>query len=470
MKEYPLLLAGKKIMTSRKITVTNPYNGEPVGRASLADDKIIEQAIDAAGRALPNLKKMAAYELSEVLAEIARAIAETSGEFARIISLESAKPLRFSRGEVARAVQTFRVASEEVRRPPGEVLRIDWTPAGKGKSGMVQYFPVGPVAGISPFNFPLNLAVHKIAPALAARCPIILKPSSSTPLSTLKLAELFESVPLPEGAISILPAPRELGWKLVTDPRIRLISFTGSPAVGWKIKSAAGRKKVLLELGGNAGVIVTESADINDAVGKCITGAFAYSGQVCIHAQRFFVQESVFEAFKQKFIAQASQLKTGDPIDETTDISAMIDLENALRVEDWVNEAVAGGAEILLGGKRDSSYFPPTVLTRTRPQMKVCSMEIFGPVVTLEPYSKIEEAIDAVNFGRYGLQAGVFTNRLDEVKLVFEEIETGGIIINDVPTFRVDHMPYGGIKDSGLGREGVKYAMTEMMEPKILIY
>ncbi|MBU2650811.1 MAG: aldehyde dehydrogenase family protein, partial [Bacteroidetes bacterium] len=346
---------------------------------------------------------------------------------------------------------------------------IDWTPAGTGKEGIVGYFPIGLVAGISPFNFPLNLAVHKIAPAIAAGCPIILKPSSNTPLSTLLLATIIDQTELPKGAVSILPMDRKTGNLMVTDERFKLLSFTGSPEVGWKMKEDAGKKKVILELGGNAGVIVSNSANLEKAVPKCVNGGFAYSGQVCIHTQRIYVQEDVFERFADMFVEQTRKLNAGDPENPETDISVMIDEENAKRVEVWVQEAIDDGAAILCGGKRKAAYFEPTVLTNTRFDMKVCSLEIFGPVVVIEKYRSFQDAVNEINKGRFGLQTGVFTNRIDEMNMAFHDLEVGGVIINDVPTFRVDHMPYGGVKDSGLGREGVKYAMMDMLEPKILV-
>jgi glyceraldehyde-3-phosphate dehydrogenase (NADP+) len=315
----------------------------------------------------------------------------------------------------------------------------------------------------------LNLAVHKIAPAIAAGNPIILKPARSTPLSVLELAKIIHQTGLPSGSVSILPMDRIAGNQLVTDERFKMLSFTGSPQVGWKMKRDAGKKKVILELGGNAGVIITPSADIDLAVSKCLMGGFSYSGQVCIHVQRIFVHETCFDQFTEQFAAKIRTLRQGDPRDPQTDISAMIDEENAIRVEQWVHESVAAGAEILCGGKRDGSIFEPTLITRTRPEMKVCALEIFGPVVTVEKYSDFTDGLNRVNQSTFGLQAGVFTNQLDEMNIAFNELEVGGVIINDVPTFRVDHMPYGGVKESGSGREGVRYAVQEMMEPRLLV-
>jgi glyceraldehyde-3-phosphate dehydrogenase (NADP+) len=315
----------------------------------------------------------------------------------------------------------------------------------------------------------MNLAVHKIAPALASGNPIILKPARSTPLSVLELAEIIDQTDLPKGALSILPMDREAGNQLVTDHRIRMLSFTGSPSVGWKMKQQSGKKKVALELGGNAGVIVSNSADVQDAVEKCVFGGFAYSGQVCIHAQRIYVHNDIFEEFSNQFIQRVEQLKKGDPLNRDTDISVLIDQEDADRVESWVREAVDQGARVLTGGKKEGGFYQPTVLTGTQPSMKVCSLEIFGPVVTLEPFSDFNQAVEEVNNSDYGLQAGVFTNNLKEMNRAFDQLDVGGVIINHVPTFRVDHMPYGGMKDSGFGREGIKYSIREMMEPKLLV-
>ncbi|MBT3747847.1 MAG: aldehyde dehydrogenase family protein [Bacteroidetes bacterium] len=325
------------------------------------------------------------------------------------------------------------------------------------------------ISGISPFNFPLNLAAHKIAPALAAGNPIIIKPSSKTPVSILRLAELVHDDFLPDGAFSVLPMERKLGDKLITDERIKLLSFTGSPAVGWAMKNKAGKKRVLLELGGNAGVYVGDTADVGLAIKRCITGGYAYSGQVCIHVQRIFVHHKVFESFITGFVKGVEGLKVGSPDDPQTDISTMIDEDNAKRVEKWVNDALDQGAELLHGGERSGGYYPPTVLTGTNNKMKVCAEEVFGPVVTVESVESFDQGMDLINDSQYGLQAGVFTNRLDEMDRAFAGLEVGGIIINDMPTFRVDHMPYGGVKNSGFGREGVRYAIQEMTEPRLLV-
>jgi glyceraldehyde-3-phosphate dehydrogenase (NADP+) len=347
---------------------------------------------------------------------------------------------------------------------------MDWTGNGKNKEGIVNYFPIGIVGGIAPFNFPMNLAVHKIAPAIAAGCPILLKPASSTPLSTLALAKIIAQTDLPKGMVSILPMNRKTGNLLVTDERINLLSFTGSPVIGWDLKKQSGKKKVVLELGGNAAVIVSDTADLKATIDKSLVGAFSYSGQICIHAQRFFVHENLFETFKAEFIAKTRQLKRGDPLLKDTDVSDVIDEENAMRIEKWIKEAVKEGATLLCGGKRDGTFVEPTILTGTNSQMSVYAEEVFGPVICLEKYDgTIEDAVKKANDTKFGLQCGVFTNKISELDYSYKHLDVGGVMHNEMPTLRFDQMPYGGIKESGLGREGVKYAIMDMMEPKILV-
>ncbi len=455
--------------TNFPLDVQNPYNNEVFARTFLSGKNELEIAISRAESVLDELKEIPVYQRYEILLQISESLKMERKRLAGILAQESGKPLKYALGEIDRAAQTFLIAAEESRRIPGEFLSIDWVPSGKGKEGWVKYFPLGLIAGIAPFNFPMNLAVHKIAPAIAAGNAIILKPARSTPLSVLELAKIIDNTSLPKGAISILPMDRKAGNQLVTDERFKMLTFTGSPEVGWKMKKDAGRKKVILELGGNAGVIITESADIDLAVQKCLVGGYAYSGQVCIHVQRIYVQDSVFKEFSGRFNKKVRELKFGDPLDPETDISVMIDTENADRVENWIKESVEDGAKILLGGKKQGAYFEPTVLTNTKKEMKVCSLEIFGPVVAVERFSGFQEAIDLVNGSNYGLQAGVFTNLVSEMNSAFNQLEVGGVIINDVPTFRVDHMPYGGVKESGMGREGVKYAIREMLEHRLLV-
>jgi acyl-CoA reductase-like NAD-dependent aldehyde dehydrogenase len=469
MQPHKAYIAGSFRQTKTTVEVRNPYNNDLVGIACLGSKDDLEEAIRGAETAFIHLRSLPSFKRYNILLYIHQRLESEKKRLAEILASEAAKPIKLAVSEIERASATFQIAAEESKRLPKEYLSLDWTPAGVGKEGLVRYFPIGLVAGISPFNFPLNLAVHKIAPAIAAGCPIVLKPSTSTPLSTLELAKIIDETELPAGSVSILPMDRETGNQLVTDARFKLLTFTGSPKVGWKMKEQSGKKKVVLELGGNAGVIVSDSCDPELALRKCLAGGFAYAGQVCIHAQRIYVQDSIFEEFVSRFKALASKLKQGDPLDPATDITSMIDESNARRVESWVNEAVENGARILLGGKREGAFYQPTILTGTQPEMKVCALEVFGPVVVVEPYRDFKKAVDYVNSGQYGLQAGVFTNRINEMNHAFEHLEVGGVIINDVPTFRVDHMPYGGVKDSGMGREGVKYAMMDMMEPRLLV-
>lgn len=469
MDLYKIYLAGSFTETSEKIKVFNSYTNECIAEVCTASQQDLEKAIIAAQSVEKQLAKIPSYQRYEILMHIAELMKTEKNLLAKVLCSEACKPFKLALSEVERAIQTFIVAAEEAKRLPMEYMSVDWTAAGEGKEALVKYFPVGLVAGISPFNFPLNLAVHKIAPAIAAGCPIILKPSSSTPLSTLELAKIIDKTSLPKGSISILPMNRKTGNLLVTDERFKLLTFTGSPEVGWKMKNDAGKKKVVLELGGNAGVIVTQTANREKAVTKCIAGGFAYAGQVCIHTQRIYVHSSIFDDFTNRFIEKTKFLKSGPSENPDTDISALIDEENAKRVESWVAEAVNGGAKLLCGGKREGAFFEPTVLTATKQNMKVCCCEIFGPVVIIEPYDDFKTAVDEINKSRYGLQAGVFTDSITEMDYAFNNIEVGGLMINEVPTFRMDHTPYGGVKDSGLGREGVKYAILDMLEPRLMV-
>ena len=470
MLDIAIYAAGKFVKTEKILEIQNPFSGEIFAKTYLADENLLEETILKAQSVEEELKNMPSWKKYKILMEIARKLEENKEELGKILCLEAAKPLKLALGEIERAIQVFIVAAEESKRYPGEVVQMDWTAAGEGRKGLVEYFPIGLVAGISPFNFPMNLAVHKIAPAIAASCPIILKPSSSTPLSTLKLAEIIDSTELPKGAVSILPMDRTTGNLLVTDERFKLLTFTGSPVVGWKMKAQSGKKKVVLELGGNAGLIISESCDLDLAVKKSVIGAFSYSGQVCIHTQRIFVHDKILNDFLEKFVEATKKLVIGNPENPETEISAMIDESNALRVEEWIMEAVNEGAKLMYGGKRKGALVEPTILMETKAGMKVCCQEVFGPVVIVEPFDDFKTAVAEVNNSEFGLQAGVFTNHLEEVKYAFSNLHVGGVMINDVPTFRVDHTPYGGIKNSGLGREGVKYAMLDMLEPKLLVY
>lgn len=469
MNSYKIYSAGEFVSTKLVLEVRNSYTNKVFATTFIAGKKELENSISKALALQNKLKHLPIFKRYEILMQIAEEIGKNKNHLSNILAQEACKPLKYATGEIERAKQTFIIAAEEAKRLPKEYFSIDWTRSGQNKEGLVKYFPIGLIAGIAPFNFPLNLAAHKIAPAIATGNPIILKPARSTPLSVLELVRIIDNTSLPKGAVSILPMDRESGNQLVTDNRFKMLSFTGSPEVGWKMKNNAGKKKIALELGGNAGVIITKSADIDKAISKCVIGSFAYSGQVCIHVQRIYVEENIFNDFAEKFIETIKKLKIGNPIDINTDISSMIDEENAIRVENWVNEAIADGAKVLCGGNRNGTYYEPTVITNTKQEMKVCKMEIFGPVVTIEKFSKFNNAVNEINNSEYGLQAGVFTNNIKEMNLAFDKLEVGGVMINDIPTFRVDHMPYGGVKNSGFGREGLKYSIYEMMEPKLLI-
>jgi len=469
MEHFLPYLTGNFIQTSHPHTIFNPHTGEPVAQTWLCSEEEIEAAIRLGKEAEPAMASLPAWKRYEVLRFISDELLKNKTWHADLLAREAAKPLRYALAEIERAAQTFLVAAEESKRIHGEVIRLDWTPAGQGKEGIIKKFPVGLIAGISPFNFPLNLAVHKIAPAIASGNPIILKPASSTPLSTLALARIIHQTDLPKGAVSILPASRTAGNILVTDERIKLLSFTGSDTVGWEMKKHCGKKKIVLELGGNAGVIVSSSAEIPSILETCIQGAFAYAGQICIHAQRFFVHTSHYNLFVDSMKQRAEHIRIGAPEDQDTEFSAMIDQPNAQRVENWISEALSEGAELVCGGKRNQNLVYPTILTQTHPSMKVNAEEVFGPVITIEPFDDFSEAVQKINQSKFGLQAGIFTNSMEEMNYAFEHIQAGGIILNNVPTLRFDHMPYGGVKDSGMGREGVKYAMEDMLEIKILV-
>ncbi len=466
---YPIYVGGEFVTTNNILKVKNSFTSENVATTYIAGSNELETAIVKAQLVKKTMKKLPTYIRYEILMEIAKKLTDESERLSLLLAKEACKPLKYSRGEIDRAIQTFIVAAEETKRLPSETMLLDWTPGGKDKEGIIKYFPIGLIAGIVPFNFPMNLAAHKIAPAIASGNCIIIKPARTTPLSTLELAKIIHETALPKGAFSVLPMDREAGQQLVTDERFSMLTFTGSPQVGWKMKSQAGKKKVTLELGGNAGVIVSSSANIDLSVTKCTIGSFAYSGQVCIHVQRIYVHENLFDEFITKFTEIVKKYKIGNPEEADTDISAMIDEENAIRVEDWIIKAVNSGAKIICGGKRTGTVVEPTILTNTNKEMNVCKLEIFGPVVIIEKFKEFTDAVNFINDSEYGLQAGVFTNAIDEMNYAFSEIEVGGVIINDVPTFRVDQMPYGGIKNSGFGREGVKFAIQEMMEPKLLV-
>lgn len=463
------IYAGGEFLQGKPIEIKNPHDGSTVAHTSLATEAIYEQAVKKAQEARAAMKALPAYKRYEILLQIASRLKEERENIGSILARESAKPLKYALAEIDRSIQTFTVAAEEAKRLPKEYISLDWTKPGEGREGLVKYFPAGLVAGISPFNFPLNLAVHKIAPAIAAGCPIVLKPASSTPLSSLFLARIVHETDLPKGAFSILPMDREFGNRLVTDDRFAVLSFTGSPVVGWKMKAQAGKKRTVLELGGNAAVIISDAVELDKIIDKCVNGGFAYQGQVCIHAQRFYVHETLMDVFTGKMTRATAQLRFGAPDSMDTDFSSMIDRENADRITEWTAEAEQAGAELLLKPDQKDNFIRPVIITGAGKGMKVYDEEVFGPVITINPFRKFADAVQMVNDSKFGLQAGIFTDRHSEVETAFNHLETGGVVLNDTPILRLDHMPYGGVKESGLGREGVKYAMLDMLEPRILV-
>jgi glyceraldehyde-3-phosphate dehydrogenase (NADP+) len=462
-------LDGQWLSEGEPVEVLAPYDGRAVGSTFRATPRHLEAAIAAAERAFEVTRKLPSYERQRVLRAVADSITARSEEMAQTLALEAGKPIKSARLEVERAILTFSIAAEESTRIYGEWLPLDLQPATAGRWALVRRFPIGPVASITPFNFPLNLVAHKVAPGMAAGCTVVHKPPPQTPLCSLLLAEMIHAAGWPAGGVNVLPLANADAEPLVTDDRLKMLSFTGSTAVGWELKRKAGKKRVALELGGNAGVIVHHDADLAYAAERCVVGGFSYAGQTCISVQRILVARAVLENFLGEFVPRVKKLRLGDPLDEATDVGPLISEAAARRVEEWAGEAVAEGATLLAGGKRHGAFFEPTVLTGTRPEQRVNCEEIFGPVVTVEPYTEFAEAVHRVNATNYGLQAGLFTRDAKLIQEAYEELQVGGVMVGEVPTFRIDHMPYGGMKDSGLGREGLRYAIEEMTERKLLV-
>jgi glyceraldehyde-3-phosphate dehydrogenase (NADP+) len=463
-----MYLGGKWVDRKDKINVVNPYDSVTIGRVAAASKEDFTKAIDIADKTFSVTRELPSYKREETCKAIAAGLEKNVERFSRMMSLELGKAYKDSRGEVLRAIGVFRAAAEEAKRIGGEILDMDWNAGAEGRMGLVRRFPLGVLAGISPFNFPLNLVAHKIAPAIASGNTIVLKPASKTPIMALMLAELIDKTDHPKGAVSILPGSSKASSPLLEDPRVKLITFTGSSEVGWWIKANSGKKRVVLELGGNAGVAVADDADLEYATGRLIYGGFASAGQSCISVQRIFVHEKVYDKFLTLFKAKVKKLKVGDPIKKDTDIGTMVDAQSVENTLENVRLAVRDGAKILTGGKKKGMVLEPTVLTNVTSKMDVCTKEAFAPLVVVSKYKEFKKVVDEINNSDYGLQAGVFTNRMTDIFYAFKHIDCGGVVINDVPTYRADHQPYGGMKDSGLGREGIRYTIEDMTDIKIL--
>jgi len=467
-KEHKLWINQRCFESDDVRIIKSPFDEKEIARIHFADSEHMKRAVGASAHAFIRTKKLSSYERAKFLERISVGIAQHKEAFSRSIAEAAGKPIRSARVETDRAVNTFAIASEEAKRIPGEILPLDLLPQTKNRWGIVRRFPLGIIAGITPFNFPLNLVAHKVAPALAAGNSFICRPASQVSLTALLLAEIIREIDFIEGAFQTIPCGYKAAESLIDAESVRMVTFTGSPDIGWELKRRAHKKKVTLELGGNAAVVVEPDADLDFALQRILTGAFAYSGQVCISIQRIFLHESIYDRFLGDFAAAADKLKMGDPLEESTDIGPMINAEAARQTEEWVNEAVEKGGRLLCGGTRKDSMVAPTVLDRVDPSWRISWLEAFAPVAVVYPYRDFEEALAAVNNSIYGLQAGVFTHDLNKAFKAYEALDVGGVIVNDIPTFRIDHMPYGGVKESGFGREGLKYAIEEMTELKLM--
>lgn len=467
--EMGFIVGGRRVKAGERFEVRSPYDQSLVGVTWNASAEEMERAIAETVRAAGVMREMPVYRRTQILRGIAAGIEKRKPELTRILALEAGKPVKVARIEVDRAAFTFNVAAEEAARIPGEVLPLDLLESAGGRFAITRRFPIGPIAAITPFNFPVNLVAHKAGPAIAAGCSLLLKPAPQTPFSALLLNEIALEAGLPEGAWNTVPCSNEVASQMVTDDRLKMLTFTGSAAVGWQLKQRAGKKRVTLELGGNAGVVIHKDADLDYAAERCTFGGFSYAGQSCISVQRILVHRDVENTFLEKLVPRVKALKTGDPLEESTDVGPLIRASDAARVENWLAEATAAGAKIACGGGRKGSVVEPTVVTHSTPAMKVNCQEVFGPVVTVTPFDDLDAALERVNDSPFGLQAGIFTRDANAIFRAYNKLEVGGVIAGDIPSFRIDHMPYGGTKDSGLGREGLRYAIEEMTEPKLLV-
>jgi acyl-CoA reductase-like NAD-dependent aldehyde dehydrogenase len=468
MNEYRLLINGEWKESDQVREIRSPFDQSPAGKVHWAEKKHVEEALAAAARTFAETRTLSSYERSQALENISQGITTRREELARSIAIQAGKPIKDARVEVDRGATTFEIASDEARRIGGELLPLDLTPPGKQRWGLVRRFPIGVVSAITPFNFPLNLVAHKVAPALAAGNTVVLRPSSQVPITSLILGEIVQESGYPAGGLNIVPSGYQAAEALLTDDRVKMVTFTGSPAIGWELKKAAYQKKVTLELGGNAAVIIEPDCDLDYALARTVTGSFSYAGQICISIQRIFLHEKIYDRFLSAFETKTKNLRLGDPLAEDTDLGPMIDEQAAKKTEEWVNEARDRGARILCGGTRQGTFYAPTILENVIPKLRISWLEAFAPIVIVYPYRDFGDALNSANDSIYGLQAGVFTNDLKKAFRAFEVLDVGGVIVNDIPTFRVDHMPYGGIKQSGSGREGLRYAIEEMTELKLM--
>lgn len=466
-----LYIDGQWKEATEHASLTSPYTGDVIAYIPKANEREVNEAIEAAVRAKKVMAKMPAHERAAILERLVALFEKRLDEAAEIIALEAAKPIATAIDEVKRTIQTFKFAAEEAKRIHGETLPLDAAPGGEKRVAYTVREPIGVIGAITPFNFPMNLVAHKVGPAIAAGNTIVLKPASQTPLSSFFLAELLQEAGLPNGALNVITGSgRVVGDKIVTDDRIAAITFTGSPAVGIGIRNKAGLKRVTLELGSNAAVIIDKGIDIDAIINRCVKGAFSFQGQVCISLQRIYIHESLYETFVQKFVEATQQLKIGDPLDPRTDVSALISKGDVERTLDWIHEAKQHGAEIVTGGIAKGNILLPTVLLNAESSLKVSCQEVFAPIVIINKVQAVEEAFEQVNDSRYGLQAGIYTDNVHTALTAAENLHVGGVMINDIPTFRVDNMPYGGVKESGVGREGIKYAVEEMTELKLVVF
>ena len=466
---YPYYLANEPIYANEDLVVYDKYTGEPATRVAMAGHEVIDAGIGAAVEAQQACADMPAYERQAVLEHCVSRFRERFAELAEALCIEAGKPINDSEGEVTRLIDTFKIAAQESTRIYGEVMPLDISPRAKGYRGMWKKIPIGPCSFISPFNFPLNLTAHKVAPALAAGCPFVLKPASLTPIGALIIAETLAETDLPRGAFSVLPCRRDGAELFTIDERLKLLSFTGSPEVGWDLKSKAGKKPVVLELGGNAAVVVDEDSNIDDAVARIVLGAFYQSGQSCIGVQRIFVHEKIYDTFREALVSKTKSLKMGDPKERETFIGPMISEKEAGRLKGWIDEALEAGATLLCGGGLEGVMLEATLLESVPLTCAVNAEEAFGPAAVLAPFSDYEEALNMVNDSQFGLQAGIFTRDIYKIQKAWDTLEVGGVVIGDVPSWRVDHMPYGGVKESGLGREGIRFAIEDMTETRLLV-